>query len=195
MKKAIVPLSFAACCVPLAWLAQGFLRNDLGPNPVDTLLNQLGYFAFVLLVLTLACTPAQILFKLNWPVRIRKLLGDFSFFYACLHLLTWTVLDQGMNVHDILREIVKRKFILLGISTFLLLLPLAITSTQGWQKRLGFRRWKRLHRVVYLAGVLAGFHFLLRFKTVRIETVAWGSVVLFLLGVRLVNQLRTRPGA
>jgi sulfoxide reductase heme-binding subunit YedZ len=192
LKKALVPLAFAACCLPLPWLAVQYATGGLGRNPVEALLNDLGYTAFVLLALTLACTPAQLLLGWNWPIRVRKLLGDFCFFYACLHLLTYVVLDQGLDVAGIAKDVVKHKFIFLGMATWLLLLPLAVTSTQGWQRRLGFRRWKRLHRLVYLAGGLASFHFLLRFKTPRIETVAWMSAIAALLLVRLAHGLRRR---
>ena len=187
-----MPLSFAACCVPLPWLAVDYLRGGFGANPIETLLNDLGYIAFVLLALTLACTPAQILLGWSWPIRIRKLLGDFCFFYASLHLCTYVGLDQGFDFHDVVKDVLKHKFIFFGMATWLLLLPLAVTSTQGWQRRLGFRRWKRLHRLVYLAGGLASFHFLLRFKTPRLETIAWMTAVALLLLVRLVENLRRR---
>ena len=191
-QKWLLPAAFAACLLPLAWLLVRFLRDDLGANPIAEGLNRLGLYAFVLLVLTLACTPAQILFKINWPVRLRKLLGDFCFFYACLHLLTYAGLDQGLDFAEIGKDIVKRPFITVGMATWVLLLPLAITSTQGWQKRLGFRNWKRLHRLVYLAGGLACVHFLWRFKTAMREPLMWTSVVAFLLLVRIVRVVKSR---
>ncbi|HET9754497.1 MAG TPA: protein-methionine-sulfoxide reductase heme-binding subunit MsrQ [Myxococcales bacterium] len=192
MKKALVPLSFAACCLPLLWLAAQFALGQLGANPVEALLDGLGYTAFVLLALTLACTPAQLLFGWTQPLRIRKLLGDFCFFYACLHLLTYAVIDQGLDLAAIGKDVLKHKFIFFGMATWVLLLPLAVTSTRGWQRRLGFRRWKTLHRLVYLAGGLAAFHFLLRFKTPRIETLSWMAVVSALLAVRVVHTLVRR---
>jgi methionine sulfoxide reductase heme-binding subunit len=192
LKKALLPVAFAACCLPLIWLAWQFVTGGLGANPIEALLNDLGYFAFVLLALTLACTPLQIVLGWNWAIRIRKLLGDFCFFYACLHMLTYTVLDQGFDFRGIAADVLKHKFIFLGMATWLLLLPLAVTSTQGWQRRLGFRRWKRLHRVVYLAGGLASFHFLLRFKTPKVETLAWMGVICVLLLVRVAEAVRRR---
>jgi len=192
LKKFLVPASFAACCLPLVWFALQFATGGLGANPIEALLNGLGYTAFVLLALTLACTPLQILLGWNWPIRVRKLLGDFCFFYASLHLLTYSVLDQGLDLGGIAKDVVKHKFIFLGMATWLLLLPLAVTSTQGWKRRLGFRRWKRLHRVVYLAGGLASFHFLLRFKTPKLETAAWMAAVAVLLLVRVVEAARKR---
>ena len=194
MKKALVPAAFAACCVPLLWFAVQAATSGLGANPVEELLNDLGYTAFVLLALTLACTPLQTVSGWNWPIRIRKLLGDFCFFYACLHMLTYVVIDQGLDFKAVATDVLKHKFIFLGMATWLLLLPLAVTSTRGWQRRLGFRRWKRLHRLVYLAGGLASFHFLLRFKTPRVETIAWMGVICVLLLVRAVAAVRRRAG-
>lgn len=180
-------LAFAACCVPALFLiGQGF-TTGFGANPVAKILNDFGYIAFLLLVATLACTPAQILFKLKWPIRIRKVLGDFFFFYACLHLTTYAVLDQSLDLRSIVKDVSKNKFIFFGMSTWLLMLPLAITSTQGWQKRLGFRRWKRLHRLIYLAGGLASLHFLFCFKTIHFEPVFWMAVVVLLLLTRIVE--------
>jgi sulfoxide reductase heme-binding subunit YedZ len=192
LKAALLPAAFVVCCLPLPWLGFQLATGGLGANPVEALLNDLGYVAFVLLALTLACTPAQLLLGWNWPIRIRKLLGDFCFFYACLHLLTYTVIDQGFDFQAIAKDVLKHKFIFLGMGTWLLLLPLAVTSTGGWQRRLGFRRWKRLHRLVYLAGGLASFHFLLRFKTPRLETLAWMSAIITLLLVRAVAAARRR---
>jgi len=192
LKKALVPAAFAASCLPLLWLGLQLALGGLGANPVEALLDDLGYTAFVLLALTLACTPAQKLLGWNWPLRVRKLLGDFCFFYASLHLLTYAVLDQGFDFAAIANDVLKHKFIFLGMATWLLLLPLAVTSTQGWQRRLGFRRWKRLHRVVYLAGGLASFHFLLRFKTPRLETIAWMGTIAALLLIRAIDAARKR---
>jgi methionine sulfoxide reductase heme-binding subunit len=192
LKKALVPAAFAASCVPLLWVGAQLALGGLGANPVEALLNDFGYIAFVLLALTLACTPAQILLGWNWPIRIRKLLGDFCFFYASLHMLTYALIDQGLDFGAIATDLSKHKFIFLGMSTWLLLLPLAVTSTQGWQRRLGFRRWKRLHRIVYLAGGLASFHFLLRFKTPNLETIGWMATIAALLLVRAVEAARRR---
>ena len=192
MKKNLVPLAFAASCMPAVWIVVQYFRGGLGANPVEALLNDLGYITFVFLALTLACTPLQLLLGWKWTLLLRKLLGDFCFFYASLHLLTYVGLDQGLAWGDIVKDVVKHKFILLGMATWTLLLPLAVTSTSGWQKRLGFRRWKLLHRLVYLAGGLASFHFFLRFKTPRIETLVWMAVIAALLLVRVVETARRR---
>jgi sulfoxide reductase heme-binding subunit YedZ len=192
VKDRLVPIAFAAACLPALWFPAAYFTVGLGANPIDELLNGLGYVTFVFLVMTLACTPLQIVLGWKWPIRIRKLLGDFTFFYGSLHLLTYVVLDQGLDFGDVVKDVLKHKFIFFGMATWALMLPLAITSTDGWQKRLGFRRWKRLHRVVYLAGGLASFHFLMRFKTPRIETVLWMTLVAALLLVRAVESARRR---
>src|SRR3989442_1174465 len=150
LKKALVPTAFAACCVPLLWLALQAATSGLGANPVEELLNDLGYTAFVLLALTLACTPLQIVFGWNWPIRIRKLLGDFCFFYACVHMLTYVVIDQGLDLKAVATDVLKHKFIFLGMATWLLLLPLAVTSTPGMQPTLGLRRRQPLPPLLLL---------------------------------------------
>jgi len=192
MKKRLVPLAFVLSCLPLLLLVVQYLRGELGRNPIEEAIDDLGYIAFVFLAMTLACTPLQIVFKLKWPILLRKLLGDFCFFYACVHLATYAVLDHGLSFPDIVQDVLKHKFIFLGMAAWILMLPLAVTSTQGWQRRLGLRRWKRLHRVVYLCGGLAALHFFLRFKTPRPETIVWACVISVLLLVRVWEVVRRR---
>ena len=194
-RKALVPAAFVACLLPLAWLGVRYLRNDLGANPISELENRLGLYAVTLLLLCLACTPAQQLFKWKWPLLLRKLLGDFAFFYACLHLTAYVGLDQFFDWGEIGKDLVKRKFITVGMATWVLLLPLAVTSTQGWQKRLGFRKWKGLHRLVYLAGLTALVHFIWRFKTLNTQTSIYAALLVLLLGLRVVHWARTRKPA
>ena len=186
------PGVFVGALAPLGAILLRGSRGELGANPIAQALNQLGLVALIFLVAALACTPLKTFFGWTWPIRLRRMLGLFGFFYGLLHVSTYTVLDQGFDFGAIAKDVLKHKFIFLGMGTWLLLLPLAITSTQGWQRRLGFRRWKRLHRLVYLAGGLASFHFLLRFKTPRFETLAWMGVIGALLLVRAVEAARRR---
>jgi sulfoxide reductase heme-binding subunit YedZ len=146
----------------------------------------------VLLLLCLACTPAQLVFKLKWPLLLRKLFGDFAFFYACLHLSTYVGVDQFFDWAEIGKDVAKRRFITVGMATWLVLLPLAVTSTRGWQRRLGFRRWKRLHRLVYLAGLGAVVHFLWRFKTAVGQPLLFCAALALLFAVRIFFALRRR---
>ncbi len=191
-RKALVPAAFVACLLPLAWLGGRYLRDDLGANPISELENRLGFYALSMLLLSLACTPAQLVFKWKWPLLLRKLFGDYAFFYACLHLSTYVGIDQFFDWREIGKDVVKRKFITVGMATWVLLLPLAVTSTQGWQKRLGFRKWKRLHRLTYVAGVTALVHFIWRFKTLNTQTSIYASILVLLLTVRIVFWLRRR---
>lgn len=189
-KDPLVTGAFAACWAPALVIAAQALLGKLGADPIARALNDLGYIALCLLVATLACTPLQLLFGWSFTLRLRKLLGNACFAYACLHLAAYAGLDQGLDFAAIGKDVLKHRFILLGAATWLLLLPLAVTSTRGWQQRLGYRRWKRLHRLVYLAGVTGGIHFLLRFKTPRVETLAFLAGILALLAVRVFDAAR-----
>lgn len=143
---------------PAAWLIDGALRGGLGVNPIEKVTHVTGMTTLVLLLLTLAVTPVRRLSGWNPLVGLRRPLGLFAFFYASVHFLIWMGLDLGFRVDWIWEDIVERPYITVGFSAFLLLIPLAITSTKGWIRRLG-RRWTQLHRVVYLAAALGVLHF------------------------------------
>src|SRR5262249_4183906 len=138
--------------VPLAVLLYRAAKGTLGADPVEIALNQLGLLALVLLVASLACTPVKILFGVTWPIRIRKRLRLLRFLYASLHLLSYVGIDQLGHPLAIVRDVVERPFILVGVLAFSLLVPLAATSTPRMLKRLGAARWKRLHRLAYVAA-------------------------------------------
>jgi len=185
------PAVFVAALSPLIWLGSRALRGALGPDPVAEVLNRLGLCALSLLFCSLACTPLQILLGWSWPLRVRRMLGLFAFFYACLHLSTYVFVDQGLDLGSIGKDIAKRRFVTVGFAAWCMLLPLAITSTQGWVKRLGFRRWKQLHRLVYAAAALGVVHFYWRFKTAPLEPLLFGAGLAVLLGVRAAGRLRS----
>lgn len=187
------PLVFAAALSPLLWLASRAVRGTLGPDPVAEVLNRLGLYAISLLFCSLACTPLQIVLGWSWPLRVRRMLGLFAFFYASLHLSTYLFVDQGLDFRGIAKDIAKRRFVTVGFAAWCMLVPLAITSTQAWMKRLGFRRWKSLHRLVYVAGALACVHFIWRFKTALLQPVLYTAVLLLLLGVRVAARVRASP--
>ena len=184
------PAVFLAALAPLLWLVSRGMRGTLGPDPVAEVLNRLGLYTISLLFCTLACTPLQIVLGWNWPLRVRRMLGLFAFFYATLHFSTYLFVDQGLDLTSIGKDIAKRRFVTVGFAAWCLLLPLAITSTQGWVRRLGFRRWKALHRLIYVAGVLACIHFIWRFKTALLQPVSFTVVLAILLGVRLAAKVR-----
>jgi methionine sulfoxide reductase heme-binding subunit len=183
------PAVLTGSLVPIAAILLRASRDDLGPDPIAQALNQLGLIALVFLISALGCTPLKAMFSWTWPMRIRRMLGLLAFFYAALHVITYTVLDQGLDWHAIVDDIVKRKFIFFGFSTFVLLILLAATSTNSALRRLGYVRWKQLHRLAYLAPALAVLHFIWRVKLDVREPVAYGLVLTALLSVRLVDYL------
>ena len=191
--RLLKPAVFLAAASPLLWLAGRALRGALGPDPVAEVLNRLGLYTLVLLLSSLACTPFQLVLGWKWPLRVRRMLGLFAFFYASLHLTTYVAVDQGLDLASIGKDIVKRRFVTVGFAAWCCLLPLAATSTKGWVKRLGFRRWKALHRLAYLAAVLAIFHFVWRFKTALLEPLIAGATLFVLLAIRLIARRSSAP--
>ena len=149
---------FAAALVPAAALVYWLFTGDLTANPIDFITDTTGTTALVFLVLTLTITPLRRLTGWNEVIKLRRMVGLFAFFYACLHVSTWVVLDWFFDFESMVEDVVKRPFITMGMTTFVLLLPLALTSTAGMIRRLG-KRWAQLHRLVYLAAITATIHF------------------------------------
>ncbi|HEX4440649.1 MAG TPA: protein-methionine-sulfoxide reductase heme-binding subunit MsrQ [Thermoanaerobaculia bacterium] len=179
------PAVFAGALAPLAAILWNATHGNLGANPVAEALNELGLTALVFLVASLACTPVREVLDWPWAVGLRRTLGLFAFFYALLHAATYSLVDQRGNLRAIFADVTKRPFIIAGFSAFLILIPLAATSTANAVRRLGFPRWKRLHRLVYLAGGLAIVHFVLRVKKDVREPVVYGV----LLGILLLTRV------
>jgi len=169
--------------------------GTLSANPIAELLNQLGLLALVFLVASLAATPLKQLWGFTWPLRIRRLLGLLAFFYATLHLLTYALLDRLGELATLWDDLTKRPFIAVGALAWLLLLPLALTSTRGMIKRLGFARWQLLHRLSYVAAVLGVVHFLWRVKKDASEPIVYAVVLGILLFVRVRTRLAARRDA
>jgi len=186
------PAVLTGSLVPIAAILMRASAKTLGPDPIAQALNQLGLIALVFLIAALACTPLKAIAGWTWPMRLRRMLGLLAFFYALLHVITYTALDQGLDWHAIVDDIVKRKFIFFGFSTFVLLIPLAATSTNSALKRLGYVRWKQLHRLAYLAPALAVLHFTWRVKRDIREPVTYGLVFGALLTARAVEYMRDR---
>ncbi|HEX4804141.1 MAG TPA: protein-methionine-sulfoxide reductase heme-binding subunit MsrQ [Myxococcaceae bacterium] len=162
-------------------------RGELGANPIATALNQLGLVALIFLIASLAATPLKAALGWTWPIRIRRMLGLYAFFYASLHFLTYLGLDQVLDLRAVFADITKRKFIAVGFTAFVLLVPLAVTSTDAMVRRLGFVRWKRLHRLVYVAAVLGVVHFIWRVKKDLSQPLTYGAVLALLLAIRVVD--------
>jgi len=173
-----------ACLTPLAKLLYGFWTGDLTANPISYVTNELGQTTLRLLLLSLALTPLRILFGWGWQMPFRRLLGLFAFFYVCLHLSVWVVLDHFFDWHEMGADIVKRPYITVGMLAFTLLVPLAVTSTTGAIKRLGAARWRQLHRIVYVAAIAGCVHFIWLAKKVRPDPWVYAAILAVLLGVR-----------
>ena len=186
------PAVFAGSLAPLGVLLARAARGALGANPIAEALNELGLTALVLLIASLACTPLREIFGWTWAIGLRRMLGLFAFLYAALHFSTYTGLDQGFHVHAIFADVTKRKFLFLGLAALVLLAPLAATSTAASVQRIGFPRWKRLHRIVYFAAILGVIHFFLRVKKDVSEPAVYAAVLALLFAARLAVWLRDR---
>jgi sulfoxide reductase heme-binding subunit YedZ len=186
LQPAVLTGSMAPFAAILIRAAQG----RLGANPIATALNQLGLLALIFLIACLACTPLKIVTGKSWPIRLRKTLGLLAFFTALTHFLTYALLDQGLALGPIVRDVTKRPFIFVGFTALVLLVPLALTSTKESLQRLGFARWKRLHRLVYVVAILAVIHFVMRVKADTREPYAWAAVLALLFTVRLADAAR-----
>ncbi|MET0594904.1 MAG: protein-methionine-sulfoxide reductase heme-binding subunit MsrQ [Polyangiaceae bacterium] len=196
MQKGWFPrIVFALCLAPLAKLAVDAAADRLGANPIAEAMNRLGFWTLTLLLLSLAATPMKTLFGLTAPLRVRKRVGLFAFFYGALHLATYVALDQTFDLHDIVADIAKRKFITGGFLAFMMLVPLAATSTDRAVKRLGFRQWKRIHRLVYVAAVLGVVHFVWRVKADYLEPALFAVALAALLLARLLPSRSKRAPA
>lgn len=150
---------FVVSLVPFVLLVVGFLKNDLGANPVEALQHSTGDWTLRFLIFTLCITPFRKVFQLPELIRFRRMLGLFAFFYVCLHFLTYLGPDQSFDFSAMLKDVVKRPFITVGFAAFVLLIPLALTSTGGMIRRLGGKNWQRLHRVIYVCAILGVIHY------------------------------------
>ncbi|HMF43202.1 MAG TPA: protein-methionine-sulfoxide reductase heme-binding subunit MsrQ [Polyangia bacterium] len=180
----------ALAMVPAArigWLAWA---GQLGANPIAEAMNRLGFWTLTLLLATLAPTPIQVVTGWKWPLRLRRMLGLETFLYVCLHFAVYLGVDQFFDLPAIGKDIVKRKFITVGFAAFLLLIPLALTSTDGMVRRLGFARWKRLHRLVYLVAGLGVVHFVWRVKSDLRQPLLFAAALAALLVIRVLKTWR-----
>lgn len=181
------------CAAPLLALAWWMLTGDLGVNPIETMVRHLGDWALRLLVLTLALTPLRHLTGSTRPVRYRRMVGLWAFAYAVLHVAAYVVVDIGLHLPTLVSDLTQRPYIMAGMAGLVTLVPLAATSTKGMVKRLGGRRWRRLHRLVYAAGVLGAAHYLLMVKADITEPMIYIALLVLLLGARVGRWLAGRP--
>ena len=182
-RRVFKPALFTLSLVPFGGLLWGAWRGGLGANPLETVTHGTGDWALRFLLLSLAMTPLRRILGRGWPLRIRRMLGLFAFFYATLHFLVWLLLDQELSWSNILTDVVKRPYVTAGFLAWAMLLPLALTSTTGMMRRLG-RNWSRLHRLVYLVAVLAVLHYLWLVKADLLEPGIYAALLAALLLAR-----------
>ncbi len=190
-------LVFALSLVPAARLVWKAIHGRLGPNPIEFITRETGDWILIFLVTTLAITPARKVLRLLELIRFRRMLGLFAFFYAFLHFSTWIGLDKFFDFAEMLHDVRKRPFITAGFTAFVLLLPLALTSTKGWIRRLGGKRWQLLHRLIYVSAAAGVVHYYWLVKSDVRKPVMYGTMVGLLLAFRLgawwMNSRRGAP--
>jgi sulfoxide reductase heme-binding subunit YedZ len=183
--KILKPIVFLAALIPLALLGVGALHNDLGANPIEKITHQTGLWTLILLLVTLSITPLRRFTGINWLIQYRRMIGLFAFFYGCLHLTTYVWLDQSFDFHAMIKDVYKRPFITAGFTAFMLMVPLALTSTQGWIRRLG-KRWQLLHRLIYFSATAGVIHFIWLVKKDLREPLIYATVLGVLMAIRVV---------
>jgi sulfoxide reductase heme-binding subunit YedZ len=185
------PIVFIAALLPLSQLVLAQLTTGLGANPVEVMTHRTGLTALILLFITLAISPLRKLTGVYWLIQYRRMLGLFAFFYACLHFIIYAVLDQSLDIASVTKDVYKRPFITVGFLAFILMIPLALTSTQGWIRRLG-KRWTQLHRLIYISAAAGALHFFWLVKKDKREPLIYVAVLALLLGYRVVNHFFAR---
>lgn len=190
---------FVASLIPAVWLTYALLTNQLGANPIEAITRETGLWALRFLWLTLLITPLRWLTGWNSVVTLRRMLGLYVFFYATLHMLLYLWLDQFFDINDIITDIIKRPFITIGFFTFTALIPLVVTSNNKMVKRLGGKRWKKLHRLTYFIAIASSIHFYMLVKLDKTEPLFYITLLVLLLGIRLyrfyIPKMRLSPTA
>jgi sulfoxide reductase heme-binding subunit YedZ len=186
---------FLLSLVPLADLVWRAFQGKLTANPIEYITHFTGDWTIRFLMITLAVTPLRNLLNRPQLTRFRRMMGLFAYFYGCLHFLIWSVLDKQLDPHIMWEDILKRWYITVGMASLLGMTPLAITSTAGWARRLGYKRWQKLHRIVYACAVLGVVHYYLLVKSDIRSPVMYGAILAILLGYRMVVANRKNPSA
>lgn len=179
--------------IPIALLGYDAARGQLGANPVEFFLRTTGVLTLVFLFVTLSITPLRRILSNNRLIKYRRVLGLFAFFYGCVHLTTYFVFDRGGSLSGTVSDVIQRPFIAFGMLAFFLMVPLAITSTNAMVKRLGGKRWQRLHRLIYVTAILGVIHFWMIVKSDITYPALFGLVLLVLLGYRLYSRMKAKP--
>jgi methionine sulfoxide reductase heme-binding subunit len=176
---------FLLCLVPLGVLLWKAYQDDLSANPIEFVEHWTGDWTIRFLIITLCITPLRKILHLPLLIRFRRMLGLFAFFYVCLHFLSWVVLDHFFNLHEMWTDVLKRRYITVGFTGFVLLLPLAVTSTAGWIRRLGGKQWQLLHRAIYFAAIAGGIHYYWLVKSDETKPLQYAWIVGILLAWRI----------
>ena len=184
-RRWLKPILFVLCLVPLGMLVWAGIHGGLGANPIEFITHATGDWTLRFVLITLAITPLRRLLGLPELIRFRRMLGLFAFFYGCLHFTTYIWLDKFFDLSEMLRDIDKRRFITVGFTAFVLMIPLALTSTAGWIRRLGGRRWRALHSLIYATAALGVVHYYWLVKSDVRRPVRYGLVLLLLFALRL----------
>ena len=193
--RRVKPLVFLACLAPLGWLVLRATQHDLGPNPIEFITHATGDWTIRFLVITLAVTPLRRVLSLPQLIAFRRMLGLFAFFYGSLHFLTYVWFDKFFDVHEMVKDVARRPFITAGFTALMLMVPLAVTSTTEWIRRLGGRRWQALHRLIYASGIAAVVHYVWLVKSDLRQPLLYGTLVAVLLGYRVVVALKKRAAS
>ena len=186
------PILFILILFPSLLWAYQFVTGNLGVNPIEKLMDELGLMALRLIIITLMITSLSNIKTLKSIVVLRRMIGLFAFYYVCLHFSTYIVLDHFLDMQFIIQDIIKRPFITFGFISFLFLIPLASTSTNNMIKRLGFKLWKKIHYLIYPVAILASLHFYVLVRADKTEPVIYMGIILLLLLHRIFKRL-TRP--
>jgi len=190
VRRVVKPVVFLASLGPFAWLVYGAFWGDLGVNPVETITNHTGIWTLRFIVITLAITPVRWLTGFNPIIHFRRMAGLFAFFYGSLHFLTYFVLDHSLMFAGVWDDVVKRPYITAGFTAFVLMIPLALTSSQGWIRRLGGRTWNLLHRLIYITAIAAVLHYLWKVKLDTTNPMYYAAIVGVLLAARVWRRAR-----
>jgi sulfoxide reductase heme-binding subunit YedZ len=192
MLRYLKPAVFLACLVPLALLVWDALHNQLGANPIEAITHYTGNCTLIFLLITLAITPLRKLTRQYWLINLRRMLGLFAFFYGTLHLMTWVWLDKFFDTHEMLADIAKRKFITAGMTGFVLMIPLALTSTKWSIRKLGGKRWQALHRLIYFSAAAGVIHYIWLVKADLRKPLEYAFVLGVLMFYRIVTWAWSR---
>ena len=195
VRRVLKPVVFAAALSPFLWLVYNAFWGDLGVNPIETITNETGIWTLRLLAITIAITPIRWLTRWNPIITFRRMIGLFAFFYGTTHFLIYFILDRSLMFDGLWEDIVKRPYITVGFTAFVLMIPLAITSTKGWIRRLGGQRWNLLHKLVYISASLGVLHYFWKVKLDVTNPLIYAAIVAGLLGWRVVKAFNKRQAA